>query len=114
MRKEDQLRALAKLDGYVDIEVEHKRASVFSPCGWMIGRIEASCCDDKLDVPDYLFSRDAIVSLIEKLPSRIQLRIVTRYLSLVRVRYDDRVELMTAKPTKLCEATLIETETWKD
>lgn len=71
MTPENQRRALAELDGYVDIEAEHRRGSVLNPSGWMIGRIEASCCDGKIDVPNYLASLDAIIPLIQKQPEHI-------------------------------------------
>ena len=99
MKPDDQIKALAELDGreiaygeFVDIR---QRESDGEP--EILGHVP---------FPDYLTSYDAIIPLIQKRGDYTQTKIEDFMLS--------QLKMFSVTPTQLCEALLRATGKWKD
>ena len=104
MTPEDQIKAIAELDGWTDVKfyvLGHK------PDG-ITALARSRSADYRCDLPDYLTSRDAIVPVIEKQSEGIQWSVFAKMAEIV----DSEKPAYLATPSQLCEALLRATGKW--
>ncbi len=94
MTPEQQIKALAELDGWTDLTISRPFNTL---CGRWMGQLPSK-------VPNYHESYDAIIPLIQKQTAEIQ--------SDVSFFLPDEVNGFTATPAQLCEALLRATGKW--
>ena len=99
MTPEDQIKAIAELDGYT---IEERGEGLTPHCRH---KVKPLCGLNQLQ---YLTSRDAIVPVIEKQPKEVRLHIA----SMLILAEDDVTVFPSA--TQLSEALLRATGKWKD
>ncbi len=108
MKPEQQIKALAELDGYSHLETS---GPWHTWCG-------ADLTGEAYTIPDYLTSYNAIIPLIQKQPKDVQLDFMVCLLNLLNLEVNDMVscwslmKLLQATPAQLCEALLRATGKW--
>ena len=115
MNKQDQIKAIAKLDGLKN--PRQKKELVYCDDATEPGDIEMTVWvhgkNFKFE-PSYLHSRDAIVSVIEKQHYDIKKGIFTQLACNLAAHPDPDLAAMLATPPQLCEALLRATGKWVD
>jgi hypothetical protein len=112
MKPEDQIKALAKLDGWkqhiVTVQSEHD----YEEFRWHSTTDER---EDSRNLPSYLTSYDAIIPLIQKQSLLVKVRLVKLLdLGIVDGWYDYLVvRILDSTPTQLAEALLRATRLWE-
>lgn len=109
MTTKEQIIATAELDGWHNIQPNPLYPNRYA--GFTKGDTHALC-----GIPDYLTSRDAIVPVIEKQTTIVQLHIcdeIYRTLPSNRI-YQSPTKILLATPPQLAEALLRATGKWKD
>lgn len=103
MKPEEQIKALAELDGkwkQKEFEDDYAYTRSFGSTNSFMSYII------NIRLPHYLTSYDAIIPLIQKQPYEIRF-------SIAMSAPDGRISFMST-PSQLCEALLRATEKWKD
>ena len=107
MKPEEQIKALAELDGYIMELSSPNRIPVMSL--YEKDKIIRECHMDSPRMTAYLTSYDAIIPLIQKQNDYIKIRMDEE------VRTHNTVSAMiNLTPSQLCEALLRATENWKE
>jgi hypothetical protein len=123
MTPEDQIKAIAELDGWTNIHNANTMAiggiwRGYPPTGQIIGKPEL--------LPPYLISRDAIVPVIEKHPLEVKRKVVNIVSDLFYSSKDEKnqwynggwrvdckaMACLFSTPSQLCEALLRATGKW--
>ena len=99
MKPEEQIKALAELDGWTNLEHEVHPAITYE-WAWRDG--------EKHIIPPYLTSYDAIIPVVQRQTYETR-QLIIRWLI---YRVGDHYFLST--PSQLCEALLRATENWKE
>jgi len=108
MKPEEQIKALAELDGYV-MELSTPNG-VPVMCLYEQGKIIRECDMESPRMTAYLTSYDAIIPLIQKQSYGI----VANIHDILCTTNDTKYFLRNCSPTQLCEALLRATGKWKE
>jgi hypothetical protein len=108
MNPEEQIKALAELDGYV-MELSTPNG-VPVMCLYKNKKLMRECSLDSPRMTAYLTSYDAIIPLIQKQSYGI----VANIHDILCTTNDTKYFLRNCSPTQLCEALLRATENWKE
>jgi hypothetical protein len=115
MKNEDKIIEIAKLDGFELVSYEDLGYPPNFPTSgrkqfWRkIGEKEAF-----MELPPYLASRDAIISVIEKQSKYTQQTVVEYFRQVGAGEHSNMVIILTATPSQLAEALLRACGKWKD
>ena len=125
MNKDEQIKALAELDGfewysfwYQDQDESHPRkAGKGKNKGDFNELSKTGSYDDEL--PPYLTSRDSIIPVIEKMPTENRMEFINILEDIAYTKefgnyWDVQFAIITATPQQLAEALLRATSKWKE
>jgi len=108
MKPEDQIKALAELDGYFPFWCDLSRLWSWKSKDGKYRNFNQGLSEEHLvKITDYLTSYDAVIPLIQRHPVPIRM-FVFNYFG------GERVVLMDYNPAQLCEALLRATGKWVD
>jgi len=113
MKDQDQIKAIAELDGWK--QTEQDRQSLIA---WSEVYGEHYIDDEEYHgVPPYLSSRDAIVPVIEKQGHETKIDVINKLAEMLGIDSDwseqgASLAILEASPSQLCEALLRATGKW--
>jgi hypothetical protein len=107
MKPEEQVRALAELDGFIEIG---EKPFGKSELRWMGLHKNAGCPSEWWDLPKYLTSYDAILPVMQKQPSEIQWKALRD----IHKTDSSYPKTFSMTPAEICEALLKATNRWTE
>lgn len=122
MTLEQQIKALAELDGWTEVYYFEYRGGIGEdddsvPFGWY-GTKNKDCIRQGQKVPNYLTSYDAIIPLRVKVCNTSILKVAwlnsARSILARRIKLVSDFDIASIKPDEDCEALLRATNKWKD